>query len=113
MAVLFEQFRKPPKVQAAADLIPSSGGTITKVEATGLCRSDWHSWMEHHANTACSMCLAMELAGAISTLGSQVTRWHIGDRVTVPFVGGCRHCFECNSNNHQVCGHQFQPGFTT
>src|SRR5690606_22179939 len=34
------------------------------------------------------------------------------DRVTVPFVAGCGRCFECTSGNHQVCEHQFQPGFT-
>jgi alcohol dehydrogenase len=32
--------------------------------------------------------------------------------VTVPFVGGCGHCPQCVSGNHQVCDAQFQPGFT-
>jgi alcohol dehydrogenase len=41
-----------------------------------------------------------------------VTRWKEGDRVTVPFVGGCGRCFECASGNHQVCENQFQPGFS-
>ena len=27
-------------------------------------------------------------------------------------MGGCGHCGECISGNHQVCDHQFQPGFT-
>jgi alcohol dehydrogenase len=36
----------------------------------------------------------------------------VGDRVTVPFVGGCGQCPECHSGNQQVCDHQFQPGFT-
>ena len=30
----------------------------------------------------------------------------------MPFVGGCGHCPQCKSGNHQVCDHQFQPGFT-
>lgn len=41
-----------------------------------------------------------------------MSRWRKGDRVTVPFVGGCGGCPECQSGNHQVCDHQFQPGFT-
>jgi alcohol dehydrogenase len=53
-----------------------------------------------------------ELAGTVLAAGQQVTRWRKGDRVTVPFVGGCGRCFECTSGNHQVCEHQFQPGFT-
>ncbi len=38
--------------------------------------------------------------------------WKVGDRVTVPFVGGCGSCPQCASGNQQVCDHQFQPGFT-
>ncbi|NTW04286.1 MAG: zinc-binding dehydrogenase, partial [Oscillochloris sp.] len=30
----------------------------------------------------------------------------------VPFVCGCGDCPQCASGNHQVCDHQFQPGFT-
>jgi D-arabinose 1-dehydrogenase-like Zn-dependent alcohol dehydrogenase len=111
-AVLFEQFGQPPRVQNVADPTPSSAGVVIKVEATGLCRSDWHGWMGHDADIVLPHVPGHELAGTISALGGQVTRWRIGDRVTVPFVGGCGHCFECNSGNHQVCEHQFQPGFT-
>jgi alcohol dehydrogenase len=53
-----------------------------------------------------------ELAGTIQAAGRDVTRWQPGDRVTVPFVGGCGACPECASGNHQVCDDQFQPGFT-
>jgi len=35
-----------------------------------------------------------------------------GERVTVPFVGGCGHCGQCQTGNHQVCDYQSQPGFT-
>jgi len=53
-----------------------------------------------------------ELAGRIVEIGSEIRNFKVGDRVTVPFVSGCGHCPECVSGNHQVCDHQFQPGFT-
>ncbi|PVE26349.1 alcohol dehydrogenase [Microvirga sp. KLBC 81] len=111
-AVLFEQFGQPPRVQNVPDPTPSDEGVVIKVEATGLCRSDWHGWMGHDPDVVLPHVPGHELAGTVLATGSQVTRWKKGDRVTVPFVGGCGHCFECNSGNHQVCEHQFQPGFT-
>lgn len=111
-AVLFEQFGQPPRVQNVPDPTPSDEGVVIKVEATGLCRSDWHGWMGHDPDVVLPHVPGHELAGTVLATGKQVTRWKKGDRVTVPFVGGCGHCFECNSGNHQVCEHQFQPGFT-
>jgi len=111
-AVLFEQFGQPPRVQNVPDPTPSAEGVVIKVEATGLCRSDWHGWMGHDPDVVLPHVPGHELAGTVLATGKQVTRWKKGDRVTVPFVGGCGHCFECNSGNHQVCEHQFQPGFT-
>jgi alcohol dehydrogenase len=111
-AVVFEQFGQAPSIHTVADPVPASTGVVIKVEATGLCRSDWHGWMGHDPDIQLPHVPGHELAGTVQALGSHVTQWKIGDRVTVPFVGGCGHCFECNSGNHQVCEHQFQPGFT-
>jgi alcohol dehydrogenase len=111
-AVLFEQFRQPPRVQNVTDPAPSLEGVVVKVAATGLCRSDWHGWMGHDSDIVLPHVPGHELAGTIEAVGKSVSRWRIGDRVTVPFVGGCGHCAECHSGNHQVCEQQFQPGFT-
>jgi alcohol dehydrogenase len=53
-----------------------------------------------------------ELAGTVVAVGAEVANWSAGDRVTVPFVGGCGHCPECHAGHQQVCEQQFQPGFT-
>lgn len=111
-AVVFEQFRTPPTIQNVADPAPAPQGVVIKVEATGLCRSDWHGWMGHDPDITLPHVPGHELAGTVQAVGRQVSRWKVGDRVTVPFVGGCGHCAECHSGNHQVCENQFQPGFT-
>lgn len=111
-AVLFEQFRSPPQIRNLPDPTPTADGVVVKVEATGLCRSDWHGWMGHDADIALPHVPGHELAGTVSAVGKHVKRWRVGDRVTVPFVAGCGHCHECRSGNHQVCEAQFQPGFT-
>jgi alcohol dehydrogenase len=53
-----------------------------------------------------------ELAGVISAVGSAVTKFSVGDRVTVPFVCGCGVCEFCLQGDAQVCPTQTQPGFT-
>ncbi|MGO4572974.1 zinc-dependent alcohol dehydrogenase family protein [Microvirga sp. 2TAF3] len=111
-AVIYEHFGKPPSIRNVPDPTPSAEGVVVKVEATGLCRSDWHGWMGHDPDIVLPHVPGHELAGTVQAVGKRVTRWKIGDRVTVPFVGGCGHCHECNSGNHQVCETQFQPGFT-
>ncbi len=111
-AVVFEAFGETPTIQNVADPSPSRDGVVIKLEATGLCRSDWHGWMGHDPDIRLPHVPGHELAGRVAAVGSGVTRWKEGDRVTVPFVGGCGRCFECASGNHQVCENQFQPGFS-
>ncbi|TIP95020.1 MAG: alcohol dehydrogenase, partial [Mesorhizobium sp.] len=111
-AVVFEKFGEVPTIQTVPDPEPALGGVVIKVEATGLCRSDWHGWMGHDDGIRLPHVPGHELAGVVVAAGNQVTRWKTGERVTVPFAVGCGRCFECNSGNHQVCEHQTQPGFT-
>ena len=111
-AVVFEAFGEAPSVRNLPDPTPSPEGVVVKVEATGLCRSDWHGWMGHDPDIRLPHVPGHELAGRIAAVGSRVAQWKEGDRVTVPFVAGCGRCFECASGNHQVCENQFQPGFS-
>ena len=111
-AVYYDAFGQPPVVTDVADPEPAPQGVVIKVEATGLCRSDWHGWMGHDPDIKLPHVPGHELAGVIAATGRQVTRWRMGERVTVPFVSGCGTCPECASGNHQVCERQFQPGFT-
>ena len=82
------------------------------VEATGLCRSDWHGWQGHDPGIELPHVPGHELAGVISAVGAEVTQWRTGDRVTVPFVCACGRCAACAAGDQQVCERQTQPGFT-
>jgi len=79
--------------------------------ATGVCRSDWHAWAGHD-DIAFPHVPGHELAGVVVEVGEQVSRWEVGDRVTVPFVCGCGLCEWCLAGDAQVCPSQHQPGFT-
>ena len=111
-AVYYEEFRGKIDVREVPDPKVSADSVIIKVEATGLCRSDWHGWMGHDPDIVLPHVPGHELAGTVVETGSGIKNFKVGNRVTVPFVSGCGHCPECRSGNQQVCDHQFQPGFT-
>ncbi len=111
-AVLYESFSTPPTLVTVKDPTPENHGVVVKVLATGVCRSDWHGWVGHDPDIVLPHVPGHELAGTIEAVGKDVTKWKRGDRVTVPFVGGCGSCPQCSSGNHQICDVQFQPGFT-
>jgi alcohol dehydrogenase len=107
---------------------------VVRVEATGLCRSDWHGWVGHDPDIALPHVPGHEFAGVIEQVGPDVpvrvgggggagwavggagwavggAGWAVGDRVTAPFVNACGVCPTCRRGEHQVCEQQAQPGF--
>ena len=111
-AAVFEAFAQPLSIQTVPDPTPTENGVVIQVKATGLCRSDWHGWMGHDPDIHLPHVPGHELAGVVAAVGKAVRGWQPGDRVTLPFVCACGACPQCLSGNHQVCDHQFQPGFT-
>jgi alcohol dehydrogenase len=111
-AVLIEQYDVMPAVVEVPRPTTERDQVLLRVEATGLCRSDWHGWQGHDADITLPHVPGHEIAGTIAEVGAEVTGWSVGDRVTVPFVCACGRCEQCRNGNHQVCLNQEQPGFT-
>ncbi len=111
-AIYFSKFGEELSVTDVPIPATPINGVVIEVKATGICRSDWHAWMGHDADVVLPHVPGHELAGVVSAIGSGVTKFSVGDRVTVPFVNGCGKCQYCISGNAQVCPNQTQPGFT-
>jgi alcohol dehydrogenase len=108
---VFDAYGQLPHVEDVPDPQAPPGGVVVRVGATGVCRSDWHAWQGHEP-VPLPHVPGHELAGTVHEVGEGVTRWDVGDRVTVPFVCGCGRCEYCLAGEAQVCPHQTQPGFT-
>lgn len=111
-AILISEFGGEPSLAEVPKPACTPRGAVIRVEATGLCRSDWHGWMGHDDGIALPHVPGHEFAGVIDELGAEVVGWRVGQRVTVPFVCACGSCPQCLSGNQQVCDNQSQPGFT-
>ena len=90
--------------QAAED--PAPGEIQVRVEATGICGSDLHSYGEGSVgDTPCQypMVLGHEPAGMVVKAGAGVTGWAAGDRAALEPALYCYHCEACRTGHHNVC----------
>ena len=46
-AVIYDAFGELPEVRDIAPPVCPPHGALIRVEATGVCRSDWHAWLGH------------------------------------------------------------------
>ena len=111
-AVMYETFGGEIFLANVPSPNPEPHGVVLKILATGMCLSDWHGWQGHDKDIVLPHVPGHELVGEIVAVGKAVRNFKMGERVTVPFVGGCGKCGQCQSGNQQVCDHQSQPGFT-
>jgi alcohol dehydrogenase len=111
-AVLVHELGRTPEVTTVPDPACPVDGVVVAVEATGLCRSDWHGWIGHEPDIVLPHVPGHELAGTVVEVGPGVRGWRVGDRVTTPFVLACGRCRACGRGDRQVCERQLQPGFT-
>ena len=111
-AAVMHAFREPLRLETVPDPIPPDGGVVIKVEACGVCRSDWHALMGHDPTIKLPHVPGHELAGTVAELGRGVEGWAVGERVTVPFCCGCGHCRTCLEGHQHLCDDEYQPGFS-
>ena len=111
-AAVFDEFRGRIDIRSVDDPVAQAGGVVIKVEANGVCRSDWHGWMGHDRSIPLPHVPGHEMAGTIVAIDPAVVQFAEGDRVTVPFVLGCGICPQCRAGNQHVCDNQYQPGFS-
>lgn len=110
-AIVYERTGERPQLHQVPVPTCPPDGAIVRVEATGVCRSDWHAWRGHE-EVPLPHIPGHEYAGVIEEIGPDVHGFAVGDRVTAPFVNGCGTCEWCLDGNAQVCPQQTQPGFT-
>lgn len=115
-AAVLEEFQKPLAVRDVRDPELTQNGAIVRVEANGVCRSDWHAWMGDWdwigVKFPLPHVLGHEFSGVVEQVGANVRAFQPGDRVVVPFTQGDGTCAECRSGHQNICDHGQMPGFS-
>lgn len=113
-AAVLEAFNEPLIVKEVADPKLTPDGVILKLEATGVCRSDWHGWTGHMKNAMKELphILGHEMSGIVQEVGPNIRNFKKGDRVIVPFSQGDGTCPHCQAGHHNVCDNMKMVGFS-
>ena len=109
-------FHEPLEIVDIPEPTPGPKDVVVRIEAEGICRSDWHAWNGDWEWVGLSPALPLipghELGGVIESVGAEVHEYRVGDRVTAPFHEGCGHCPYCRSARTNLCDNLEFIGFT-
>jgi len=92
-------------------------GILVKVKSCSICGSDIRTFRHGNSRVQTPSIIGHEVAGEVVEVGSNVTRFKVGERVAIGAdvpCGECQFCIEGIGNNCQInyaIGYQFQGGF--
>ena len=90
--------------------VPGPGDVLVKVLACGVCRTDLHVLDGDLPPHRAGVIPGHEVVGEVVALGAQATRFAIGQRVGIPWLGHtCGRCRFCAMQRENLCD---EPRFT-
>jgi len=83
-----------------------------EIKFAGICHSDIHTVKGEWGQPDYPVVPGHEIAGVVTEVGPQVTRYKVGDRVGVGcFVDSCRECSSCRAGLEQYCKAGMTPTY--
>ncbi len=83
---------------------PGPHDVVIDIEFCGVCHSDIHQARNEWKNSKYAMVPGHEIVGKVSAVGSDVTRFKVGDPAAVGvIVNSCRECENCKADDEQYC----------
>jgi threonine dehydrogenase-like Zn-dependent dehydrogenase len=92
------------RVETVPDpILQEPDDVILKISATAICGSDLHLYRGKMPELKDGDILGHEFMGVVVDSGSDVAQLKKGDKVVVPFVIACGHCFFCEKQLFAAC----------
>ncbi|MFT4305685.1 MAG: NAD(P)-dependent alcohol dehydrogenase [Microbacterium sp.] len=83
---------------------PGPRDVVIDIAFAGICHSDIHTARDEWGAAHYPLVPGHEIAGVVSAIGGEVTRFAVGDHAGVGcFVDSCRECENCVSGEEQYC----------
>lgn len=111
-ALVLEQY----KVLKLIDMpVPECGpgDLLVKVKACGICGSDVHGYDGSTGRRLPPIVMGHEAAGIVEAVGTGVTGFAVGDRVTFDSTVSCGNCFFCSRGQINLCDNRQVLGVST
>ena len=116
--MVLTQARTPLQLQTVPIPQPGPVEIQVRVLACGVCRTDLHVVDGELTEPKLPLIPGHQIVGEISAVGADVTRWHVGQLIGIPWLsgscGGCRFCHEGHENlcdGARYTGYQVDGGF--
>jgi alcohol dehydrogenase, propanol-preferring len=111
--MLFKKAGEPLRKTELAVLMPGPGQVLIHVRACAVCRTDLHVIDGELGHPKLPLIPGHEIVGTVEQLGAGATRFKIGDRVGVPWLGWiCGHCEFCLNGKENLCDQAKFTGYT-
>ena len=117
-AMRFEAPNAPLRLVRLARPQPGPEQVLIKIGACGVCRTDLHLVDGELPDPKIPVIPGHEIVGTVAATGAVVTRFALGQRVGVPWLGQtCGCCAYCSSGRENLCpqarftGYQIDGGY--
>ena len=109
-------FEKPGKDLSLREMdLPEPGAeqVLLRVHACAVCRTDLHVIDGELSDPKIPLIPGHEIVGTVATIGAAVTRFKVGDRLGVPWLGWtCGECSFCREGQENLCDRAKFTGYT-
>lgn len=99
---------EPFKIETLDLQPPQSGEVLVKMQAAGVCHSDWHLATGDTSHPL-PVVPGHEGAGIVTAVGAGVTRVKVGDQVALNWAPNCGECFYCLRDRPSLCQTYVEP----
>ncbi len=92
--------------------VPDIGANdlLIRVQACGICGSDIHGWDGSSGRRIPPLVMGHEAAGIVAAVGSNVSDFSEGDRVTFDSMLSCGSCWFCRKGDPNLCDNRMVLG---